>query len=42
MNRTARFGILLLFLGAAILSGCSRLVDEDLSDCGGTIRIDFR
>lgn len=42
MNRTARFGILLLSLGAAILSGCSRLVDEDLSDCGGTIRIDYR
>lgn len=42
MNRTARFGILLLVLGAAILSGCSRLVDEDLSDCGGTVRIDYR
>ena len=28
-------------LGAAILSGCSRLVDEDVSDCGEDLNLDY-
>ena len=40
MKRSAR--IACFALGVAILSGCSYLVDEDLSDCGGAIRIDYR
>jgi hypothetical protein len=31
----------LLVLGAAILSGCSRLVDEDVSDCGEDLSLDY-
>ena len=31
----------LLALGAAILSGCSRLVDEDVSDCGENLSLDY-
>lgn len=41
MKRFRLRPILLPFLGAAILSGCC-LVDEDLSDCGGEQRIDYR
>ena len=42
MKRSARIAALVLFLGAAILPGCSYLVDEDQSDCGGALRIDYR
>ena len=40
MKRSVR--IACFALGVAILSGCSYLVDEDQSDCGGEIRIDYR
>ena len=40
MKRSVR--IACFALGVAILSGCSYLVDEDQSDCGGAIRIDYR
>lgn len=30
-----------LLLGAAILPGCSRLVDEDVSDCGSDYELDY-
>lgn len=33
--------ILFSFFGAAILSGCSRLVDEDVSDCGKDLNLDY-
>ena len=42
MKRSVRTGLFLSVLGAAILSGCSYLVDEDRSDCGGSLRIDYR
>ena len=42
MKRSALLSVLVPFLGAAILSGCSYLVDEDTSDCGGALRIDYR
>ena len=40
MKRFAR--IVRFALGVAVLSGCSYLVDEDRSDCGGSLRIDYR
>jgi hypothetical protein len=42
MKRSARIAVLAFLSGAAILSGCSYLVDEDQSDCGGSLRIDYR
>ena len=40
MKRSARIAVFVL--GAAILSGCSYLVDEDQSDCGGSLGISYR
>ena len=40
MKRSVRIAFFLL--GAAILSGCSWLVDEDRSDCGGSLSIAYR
>jgi hypothetical protein len=40
MNRSVGKTAIVL-LGAALLSGCC-LVDEDLSDCGGSLSIDYR
>lgn len=37
----AVFLLSMLVLGAAILSGCSRLVDEDISDCGNDLNLDY-
>ena len=42
MKRSVRIVAFVSVFGAAVLSGCSRLVDEDQSDCGGAVRIDYR
>ena len=37
-----RISITVLFAGVALLTGCRYLVDEDLSDCGGEISINYQ
>ncbi len=41
MNRLRRIAALCFVFGAATLSGCSRLVDEDLSDCAPEFDVDY-
>lgn len=42
MKFLPRISAIILLLGATLLYGCSVLVDEDLSDCGGEISIIYQ